>query len=68
MSKELIDEAALLGDCIEGIKYYGKGSIDNYRAEVLAKTNLLFIAEEMYEAQDVAMQDIASKEIKRKKT
>ena len=67
MSKELIDEAALLGDCIEGIKYYGKGSIDNYRAEVLAKTNLLFIAEEMYEAQDVAIQDIASKEIKRKK-
>jgi hypothetical protein len=66
MTKELIDEATLLGDCIEGIKYYGKGKIDNYRAKVLAKTNLMFIAEEMYEAQDAAMLDIATKEIKRK--
>ena len=69
MAKEhLIDEGALLGDSIRGIKFYGKGKIDDYRAEVLAKTNLLFIAEEMYEAQDNILQDIAAKEIKRKGT
>jgi hypothetical protein len=62
--KGIIDEGTLLGDCTEGLVHYG---LPLGRAKVLAKTNLLFIAEEMYEAQDTALRDIAKKETIRKK-
>ena len=62
--RAIIDEATLLGDCTEGLIHYG---VPLDRARVLAKTNLLFVAEEMYEAQDEALRDIALKETMRKK-
>lgn len=55
----IIDEAELLNDSVKGLESYG---VSSYRAEVLAKTNLLFIAEEMYEAQDSTLQRIARQE------
>ena len=64
MSTKILDEDALLSDCIKGLIHYG---LPEARAEVLAKTNLMFIAEEMYESLDAALIDIASKEKKRKK-
>lgn len=55
----VINEDELLTDSSTGLEAYG---VSPYRAQVLAKTNLLFIAEEMYEAQDSTLQRIARQE------
>ena len=58
----VINEDELFYDSAKGLEAYG---VSPYRAGVLAKTNLLFIAEEMYEAQDSTLQRIARQEKRR---
>lgn len=61
----IINESELQDDIAKGLMYYGR--MTEKRAKELAWLNVTFVAEEMYEAQDAVVRDIAEKELQRKK-
>lgn len=62
---DILNEDVLQDDIVRGLMYYG--NIPEKRAKELARLNLMFVAEEMYEAQDEVIRDIVHKESVRKK-
>lgn len=66
MSYLLINEDELLMDTIDGLMLFDP-AINKKRATELAKLNIAFIIDNMFEAQAEVIEDIALKERRRRK-